>query len=941
MPTAVLQTKLYTPETRLDLVPRARLIDKLRAGCHRKLTLISAPAGFGKTTLVSEWIARCERPAAWLSLDEGDNDPTRFLTYLVAALQAMPIGEKGAIASNGAQIGEGVLSLLQSPQSLPLESVLTALLNEIVTISDNFILVLDDYHLLNAKPIDDALTFLLDHLPSQMHLVIATRADPRLPLARYRVLNQMTELRETDLRFTPAESAGFLNQAMGLTLSAEEIAALETRTEGWIAGLQLAVLAMQGLSTQGQADTTRFIQTFTGSHRFVLDYLVEEVLQRQTESVRSFLLHTAILDRLSGPLCNAITGEEDGQGMLEDLERGNLFVVPLDDRREWYRYHHLFAEVLHAHSMAEHPEELPTLHRRASEWFEQNDLLPDAIRHAFAAKDFERAARLIELVQPTIGRSSQAATWLGWVRALPDEMVRVRPVLSVGYAWALLGSSELEVSRTRLQDAERWLDVATDMIERSETTSPEMGRTEMVVVDEALFRSLPATIATSRAYIAQALGNVPSSVTYAQQALDLLTEHDDVERAVPATLLGTAYWASGDLEAAHQSFSNFMAIFQVSGNIPMALTGTSFLADIRITQGRLYEAVKIYEQSLKLALSYTNAAGARITEQGESLFLGMTELYVGLSELHCERGDLEAAAQHLLRSEELGEQAMIPGNEYRLYPAIARIKAAQGDLDGALNLLNEAERLYYKTPLPDVRPLAAQKTRIWVRQGRLTEALRWVRERGVSVDDDLSYLHEFEHVTLARVLIAQYKSEKNKRDQVDRSIREVMGLLSRLLKVSEEGGRMGSVIEILMLQALAYEAQGNISCALAPLVRALTLAEPEGYVRLFVDEGPPMRALLREAAKQGIAPNYVRQLRIAFGEPESKIPVAQSLIEPLSPRELELLALVADGLSNRQISDKLVISIATTKKHMSNVLGKLSASNRTEAVRRAQDLQLL
>ena len=453
MSTPILATKLYIPPSRPKVVLRSRLIERLNEGLSagRKLTLISAPAGFGKTTLVSEWVAGCERlepkvRVAWLSLDEGDNDPVRFLTYLVAALQTIE-----------ANIGKGMLGLLQSPQPPPTEAILTALLNEITAIPDDFVLVLDDYHVLDAKPVDQALTFLLEHLPPQMHLVIATREDPHLPLARLRARGQLTELRAADLRFTPAEAAGFLNQVMALNLSAEDITALETRTEGWIAGLQLAALSMRG-----QQDVPGFIRAFAGDHRYIVDYLVAEVLQRQPEPLRSFLLQTAILDRLNGPLCDAVTTLEGGSARLEALVRGNFFVVPLDDQRHWYRYHHLFADVLRMHLMAEQPDQVSALHRRASEWYEHNGSTDDAIRHALAAEDFERAATLIELAVPEMRRSRQGATVteLGWLKALPDELVHFRPVLSVAYAFALFGGGELGGVEPRLRDAERWLDTA-------------------------------------------------------------------------------------------------------------------------------------------------------------------------------------------------------------------------------------------------------------------------------------------------------------------------------------------------------------------------------------------------------------------------------------------------------------------------------------------------
>src|SRR5438874_1464422 len=442
MSTPILATKLYIPPPRPNVVLRPRLLERLNEGLHRKLTLISAPAGFGKTTLVSEWAAFVQRPTAWLSLDEGDNDPIRFLTYLVAAVQTIADGVLGTLS--GGQV------MLQSPQPPPTESILTTLLNDLTTIQDPFVLVLDDYHVIDAKAVDQTLTYLVEHLPPQMHLVIATREDPQLPLARLRARSHLTELRAADLRFTASDAAEFLTQVMGLSLSASDIAALEDHTEGWIAGLQLAALSMQG-----HQDVPGFIRAFAGDHRYIVDYLVEEVLQRQPEPVRSFLLQTAILDRLNGPLCDAVTGQEEGTARLEALERGNLFVVPLDDKRHWYRYHHLFADVLSAHLMAEQPDQVATLHRRASAWYEQHGSASDAIRHALAAADFARAADLVELGVLAMLRSRQEATLLGWLKVLPDEVLRCRPVLSVAYARVSLASGEeREGVEERLRDAE-------------------------------------------------------------------------------------------------------------------------------------------------------------------------------------------------------------------------------------------------------------------------------------------------------------------------------------------------------------------------------------------------------------------------------------------------------------------------------------------------------
>jgi ATP/maltotriose-dependent transcriptional regulator MalT len=910
METLLLQTKLYIPPARPDAqrVPRPRLIERLDAGLRRKLTLISAPAGFGKTTLLSEWVRDSERLVAWLSLDEGDSDLTRFLTYVIAALQTVE-----------RNIGQGLLAALQSPGPIHADAILTPLINEIAALTDRVILVLDDYHAIESQAIDQALTFVLDHLSPQMCLVIATREDPNLPLARLRVRGELTELRIIDLRFTPSEAAEFFNQAMRLTLSAEQVVSLETRTEGWIAGLQLAALSMRG-----REDVSGFIRAFAGDNRYIVDYLVEEVLQRQPERVRSFLLQTSILNRLSGPLCDAVTGQKDGRRMLEVLERGNLFVIPLDDQRQWYRYHHLFADVLQARLVKQQPNQVAILHWRASEWYEHNGSPADAIRHAIAAEDLERAAGLAELAWPAWSGSFQSIEWLGWVKALPDALIRARPVLSLGYAWAFLNAGMLEAAKTRLLDAERWLEPTTDISERMKDpptqTCPEQSR-GMVVVDKVQFQSLPVSLATARAYHAQAIGDVPGTVKYARRVLDILPEGDPQWRGDATALLGLAYWAHGDLEAAHRTFSDGLARMD-----PLdVIIGTFVLADIKTTLGRLQEAVRAYERSLQLA-----------TGMGEPVPLGTEDLYTGISKLHRERGDLEAAAQDLLTSKKLGEQVALPDWQYRWCIAQARLQETLGDLDGALDLLDDAERLFVRTPLPNVCPIAALRARIWAAQGRIAKAQSWAREQGLSVDDDLSYLREFEHVTLARVLVAWYKS-----DRAAGSIHEAMRLIERLLKAAEEGGRMGSVVEILVLRALAYEAQGDITPALMSLERALTLAEPEGYLRIFVDEGPPMSALLRQAAKRGIAPNYVSQLRSAFGKVEGRTPVTQPLTEPLSERERQVLQLIAQGLSNREISERLFLALNTVKGHNRKLFGKLEVQRRTEAVARARELGLL
>lgn len=873
-------------------------------GC--KLTLISAPAGFGKTTLVSEWIACCGKPVAWLSLDEGDSDFTRFLSYFIAALQTITVN-----------VGERVLSALRSPQPPSLEPILTALLNEMATLQEHFILVLDDYHLIDSKPVDKALIFLLEHLPPQMHLVITTREDPQLPLSRLRTRDQLTELRADNLRFTPAEASEFLNRVMGLNLSTEDIAALETRTEGWIAGLQLAALSMQG-----HQDTASFIKSFAGSHRFVLDYLVEEVLGKQPENIQTFLHHTSILDRLCGSLCDAVLLDPSisGQEILEQLERANLFIVPLDNDRHWYRYHQLFGDVLRIHLIANQPEQASALHQRASEWFEKNGLLPDAIHHALEAKDFERAATLVELAIPEIRRNRQEATHteLGWLKALPDELIHFRPVLCVAYAYALFGEGEHEEVDPWLRKAERWLDTTADMA-------------GMGVVDEGEFRRLPGMIALLRTAQALARGDMPAAVKNARRALDVALENDYLMLGGAASTLGLAAWASGDLETARRLTAEGLANVRRAGYISSAIAGSIVLADILIAQGNLRDAMSTYQRALKWA-----------TEPGAPILRGAADMHVGMSYLHYEQNDLETAMQDLLTSQALGELAGLPQNPYRWCAAMARIQEAQGNPDEALKLLDKAERLYNGNFSPNVRPIATRKVRVWVTQGRLEEALGWTREQGLSVDDDLSYLREFDHITLARVLLARYRG-----DHAGVSISGVMRFLDRLLKAAEERGEMGSVIEILILQAMAYHAQGNLPAAFKSLQKALKLAEPEGYVRIFIDEGTSMMQLLHEASENEIMSEYAKKLLAAFEvekreskDKSGKAP-AQTLTEPLSQRELEVLRLIALGLSNQEICKQLFLALDTVKGHNRRIFEKLQVKRRTEAIARARELGLL
>ena len=854
-------------------------------------------------------------------LEEDDHEVSRFLVYLLSALQTV-----------APDVGKGLVEALHSPQPPPIDPILTTLLNEIAVLPDDLLLVLDDYHLVDSSEVDSALTFLLDHLPPQLHLVITTREDPNLPLARYRVQGQLTELRAADLRFSPAEAMEFLNPVMGLKLSETEIAALESRTEGWIAGLQMAALALQGLSMQGRSDIGGFIESFAGSHRFVLDYLIEEVLHQQSEDVRNFLLHTAILDRLSGPLCDAVTGREDSQEMLVALERANLFVFRWMISESGIAITTSLPMCCKAAASVGRPTQIPLLHRRASEWYEQNGQRTDAIRHAFAAEEFGRAADLVELAWPAIPKGIPPATWLGWVNVLPADLVRTRPVLSAGAAWMLIDSGELEAAESRLRKAE--LSLGSELGSTSEPLA------EMVVVNKDEFQTLPQSIATARAYLALAHNDFTTAAQNAQRALNLFPAKEHYWRGVAALFLGMAHWGQGDLEAAERTVVESVASLRTAGNIPLQVVGITVLADIRRIQGRLGEAEALYAEALDLARADTNGANAHLAAPSTLLLQTTADLFVGLSTLYHARGDLERAAEQVARGKELGKQQISSGSASRLCTSMARIKQSDGDLQGALNQLQEAERLRKRDAIPDVRPIAACKARIWARQGRLTDALGWVRESGLSADNALSYPTEFEQITLVRVLIADYRSE-----QTEHSIHDAVKLLVHLLDSAKAGGRMGSVIEILVLQALAHQAQNDKPAALISLEQALTLAEPEGYIQVFADEGEPMQALLSESLTHGASPSFVTQLLTAMngqvGIKRIGTDANQLLIEPLSTRELEVLGLLATGHTNQAVADELVIAVSTVKKHVNNIFGKLGVGSRTQAISRARDLGLL
>ena len=870
------------------------------------MTLISAPPGFGKTTLLADWLAAAgsdDLVPVWLSLDPADNESGAFWFGVATAVHR-------AVPSAGTAV-----SMMEAPQPTPIETVVTILANELGSVGADIVMVLDDFHLIDASDVQDQVSFLLDQLSPSVHVVINTRADPPFPLARLRAQGQLIEIRAADLRFTRDETAAYLNGVEGLDLGASEVAALEERTDGWIAALQLAALSMQG-----RDDVPDFIRGFTGDDRFVVDYLAEEVLERQTEDVRRFLLWTCILDRLSGALCDAVTGEEGGQAMLEVLDRRNLFVIPLDARREWYRYHHLFADVLRARLQREEPDRVHDLHRRASRWYEQRGEPSEAIRHALAGEDYERAAAMIELAIPGLRQTRQEATMRRWLELLPAQLFQTRPVLSVGYVGALMSNGEFADVEVLLQGAERWLEPVVD----AGGGDPGLP-TAMVVVDEGEFRRLPSAVALYRAAQAQINGDRERTEAFALRAFDLAGEDDPLGRGGAAGFLALAHWGSGDLEVAHGFWAEAMACLQQAGHAVDAIGCNRPLAEIRIAQGRLREAMTTYERGLRAA-----------TGDGTTILRGAADLHVGMSELCLEWNDLDAAADHLRQSDDLGDQGGLAQNPYRWRVAMAQLRLTDGDADGALNLLEDAQRVFVSEYYPVTRPVPAQAARIQAARGRLREARAWAGERGVSVDDDLSYMREYEHITLARVLLAE-----GARVHDPRPIQEASAFLERLLVAAELGGRWRSVVEILVLQALAHHDRGHGVAGLEPLGRALTLAEPEGYVQTFVAEGGPMADMLELAASRGIASDYVRRLRGAFGVRERRATGQPRLLEPLSDRELDVLRLLASDLDGPGIADEMVVALSTVRTHTKSIYAKLGVNSRRAAVRRGEELGLI
>jgi LuxR family maltose regulon positive regulatory protein len=896
----LLQTKLFVPPPRPTVLSRPRLVRRLEAGLDpgQRLILVSAPAGYGKTTLLSEWVQALggkapPRAIAWLSLDEGDNDPVRFWTYLLAALQQV-----------NPDLGRGLPDAFRSPQQPSIEALLTPLINQIAALADPLVLILDDYHLISTPQIHEGTEFLLDHLPGHGHLVIATRADPPLSLARLRGRGQLTEIRQSDLRFTAEEAAAFLYTVFGLDLPPHGLAALEARTEGWITGLQLAALSMEG-----RDNVAAFLSAFTGSHRYVLDYLTAEVIRRQPDDVQTFLHQTSILDRLSGPLCDAVIGIsgkasqregnaapfhtfDDSQALLERLETANLFVVPLDDRRVWYRYHRLFADLLRARLMELTPERVPELHRRASVWYEEANLLDDAIRHAVAAGDLTRAVRIVETHGRSLLLRGELTTVLRWIGSLPEEEIERSAPICVIHAWALLLTGQPASVEPRLERVE----------EIVPSNSPSLG-----------------DVAAIRTYLAAQQGDVSRTIALAETALERLPPSKLGERAVVFFALGGARLLQGNMGGAVEALRKAAAVGQEGGNVHLAVSALSSLADIQLSRGQLQDAEATAREAVVL-----------VTGPDEHPLPIAAGAVSALAELAYEWNRLDEAVAYAREGVAL---ARLWGNADPLsfaYLTLADVLIGAGRFDEARDALRDAEHLSRDVTLsPSFLPAwRATWVRLSLRKGNLMEAEEWAKR--LAPESTVTMDMRGPHI-LAQVDLALGKPDA------------ALDTVSTLLEVARAQRLTAWLVKGLTLQALIYHIQGRKTRALTALVKALTLAEPERYVRTFVDLGPAMAPLLQEAAAQGVTPDYVGDLLSALAGVEGvSLPTeAQPLIEPLSDRELEVLALVAEGLSNRDVGRRLHIAESTVKSHLNHVYGKLAVDNRIQAVAKAHALNLL
>ena len=903
----LLATKLHVPRSQSGLIPRPRLAEQLDEGLRRGLILACAPAGYGKTALLADWARRGTLPVAWLSLDTADNDPARFWRYVVAALDRACPGTS-----------ERIRPLLGPSAPPSFERLLEALINDVAAqLGDGeALLVLDDYHMITTEAVHSSLRFLLEQRPPGLRLMVASRSDPPLSLARYRAGGQLAELRAAELRFTAEEAAALLQQlaeAPGGALPDAAVAALAARTEGWAAGLQLA-----GLSLRGQQDVAGFVAAFTGSHRYVLDYLAEEVLERQDEQVRIFLLETSVLERLSGPLCDAVTGRAGNQAMLEHVERAGLFLAPLDEVRGWWRYHHLFADLLRARLRDEQPGRVSQLHRTAAAWYEEHGLADDAIHHAVAAADMTWVARLIEQhFDAVFYRRGEAATIQRWISALPGELVRSRSRLLLAQAQLANASGRAEAAGPLLDAAERAWQASAD--ESSE-------------VNASLRADVTGGIAIERAYLAALRGDPEATAGFAARALTELGEGEQARSSRARVLLAVALRLHGRLAEAERVLLSAIAGWQAAGQHTVTAWGCYHLGQVQRGQGRLDAAAQTFQRALEITAVRDRPS---LPAAGPA--------HVGLAEVAYQRNELDIAIGHVTEGIALCRQFVHTAPLAEGLMTLAWIRQARGDPAGALDAIGAALEAA-PGPVGLLNPVPAQRAWLRLAQGDLAEAASWTQENGLGPGDEPDYLRELGHLVLGQLLLAEGRPGP------------ALALLSRLHRAALDQDRTGSVIEVGALLALALSASGDDAAAVTSLSDTLNRACPQGYVRVFADKGPPMAALLArliaaqrdgQAAGARVPLGCLARLQRAFdagptrADGAKRTMVASGLVEQLTSRELEVVGMLAAGLPNQAIARALVVTVDTVKKHVSHVLGKLGAANRTEAVARARELGLI
>ena len=902
----LLATKVAIPRVRAGSLVRSRLLAALDEALARELTLVSTPAGFGKTTLLAEW-ARVATPSiAWLSLDPEDSDPNRFWRYVAAAVD------------RAVQPDEPIGLPLEGARATSSDDLVVVIVNALETLPREVALVLDDYHAVTSSEVHESVAFLLDHLPRRLHLVVSTRTDPPLPLARLRAGDQLAELRAADLRFTADESAAFLRDVGGLDLAPEAVGVLESRTEGWAAGLQLAALSLRE-----HPDPTTFLDAFSGSHRYVLDYLTNEVLERLPGYVRSFLLRTSILRRLNGPLCDAVTGGSDGQEMLEQLERANLFLHPLDDERRWYRFHHLFGDLLRAELARTEPARVPELHGRAAAWFERQGLIDEAMLHAIAAEDFDWAARLVEGHMGEILRREEGVILHQWLSALPEEVVRTRPNLCLAQGWMQLHIGHLEM-------AERLADLAERAFERDGAVEdlelPILGG----MVTEA-----PTAIRLLRADLAAARGDLAGLAHFAGSALARMRPNERGPRFGARFQLACVDWMAGRLAEAEVAFARLLEEGRAAAD-PYPLETSCFaLGQVQAGLGKLSAALRTNRESLRLA-----------TEGGRISAFHAAEAHIGIAQVLYQRDALDEALRHANTGIDLCRHATEFGLPAIGLLTLAWIRRAVGEEDAALEAADEACRIRPNRPAGFVTlwsPAEAERARLLLAVGRMHDAERWAEEWGLSEHDEVSYAREREQLVLVRLLLGRHEPNR------------ALSLLDRLEGLAASQGRVQNMIEMRALRSLALQSSGEHNDALSTLEATLSDARPEGYIRVFADEGAPMAALIQRLIRQRqrdrswAASRHAREhlLHVA-GAFRSRgrsggdvVSVTEGTVEPLTARELDVLSFLAAGRRNRDIADELVVTLDTVKRHVSHIFDKLGADNRTDAVARARELHLI